>query len=117
MRFKVDENVPLELVQRLRSRGHDAEHALDEGLGGQPDGVLAAACRREERAIVTLDLDFADVRRFPPSEHAGLIVLRPRLQDRSRILRMVDRLLDRLGEERVAGRLWVVDETSVRLRE
>ena len=27
--------------------------------------------------LFSLDLDFADVRRFPPGEHAGIVVFRP----------------------------------------
>ncbi len=40
MKFKVDENLPLELLTDLRVAGHEAETVSEEGLPGAPDAVL-----------------------------------------------------------------------------
>ncbi|MGO9262748.1 MAG: DUF5615 family PIN-like protein [Bryobacteraceae bacterium] len=34
MKFKLDENLPIDLVTDLRALGHDADTVVDEGLGG-----------------------------------------------------------------------------------
>ena len=117
LRFKVDENAPAEFVELLRTAGHDAEHALEESLGGAPDATLAEVARKENRAVVTLDLDFADIRRFPPTKYAGLIVLRPAAQHRSRLIRVFTRVIELLATERLVQRLWIVDESGIRVRE
>jgi len=57
VRFKIDENLPGDVVDLLRSGGFDARHVLDQGMGGSDDVPLAMACVKERRAIVTLDLD------------------------------------------------------------
>ncbi len=116
-RFKVDENCPREFAEILSAAGHDAEYALDESLGGKPDSKLAEAALSESHAIVTLDLDFADVRRFPPSEYPGVIVLRPASQSRSRLIQILSGVLEVLATEQLANRLWIVDESGVRVRE
>ncbi len=77
MKFKTDENMPVEAADDLRQAGHDAVTVTDQQLAGQPDVRVADACRAEGRAVMTLDLDFADIRVYPPSDYAGIIVLRP----------------------------------------
>lgn len=68
MRFKVDENLPVDVAEVLRKNGHDAATVNDEALSGAPDPDLAALIKRENRALITLDLGFADIRAFPPEE-------------------------------------------------
>ena len=35
MRFKLDENLPVEAAEFLRSAGHDARTVLEQGMGGR----------------------------------------------------------------------------------
>ena len=83
MRFKVDENLPLEVADLLRAAGHDAEGVHEEGLSGAPDQQVLAAAVSERRTLVTLDLGFADIRSYPPGQSLGIIVLRPASQDKA----------------------------------
>ncbi len=83
---------------------------------GQPDTNVAAVCQREGRVVVTLDLDFADIRAYPPSNYAGIIVLRLVLLDKFHVLSVLQRLLPVLEHEPLTGKLWIVEETSVRVR-
>lgn len=46
--------------------GHDVSTPLRQGLGGKGDSEVAAACKAEGRALITLDTDFANVRAYPP---------------------------------------------------
>ena len=62
MQFKVDENLPIEAAELLRDAGHDAITVHDQQMVGQPDPRIATVCQSESRAIVTLDLDFSDIR-------------------------------------------------------
>lgn len=62
MRFKVDENLPVEVAELLRQAGYGAITVHDQGLGGEADAEIASICQEEERALVTLDTDFADIR-------------------------------------------------------
>ena len=50
------------------------QSVIDEHLEGTPDAQLLDACRSESRLLITLDLDFADIRAYPPSGHAGIWV-------------------------------------------
>ncbi len=116
MKFKVDENLPTELTEILSDAGHDAVTILEEKMGGAPDEEIAALCRKEERAIVTLDTDFADLRSYPPAEYPGIVVFRLQRQDKSHVLEVGRRFVAALERERLANRLWIVEEGRIRIR-
>jgi len=117
LRFKVDENLPAELVALLRGAGHDAKSVLDQSLGGSTDVRVAELCRVERRIIVTLDLDFADIRAYPPAESPGIVVFRLARQDKPHVLLVAGRLAELLRTESPERKLWVVEEDRVRVRE
>ena len=100
----------------LRSAGHDVRTVLDQHLGGREDSAIIGACQSELRALVTLDLDFGDIRLYPPEQYSGLIVLRPGAQDLDRILMVGRRLIHSIEGLPLAGRLWIVDEAAIRIR-
>ena len=116
MRFKVDENLPVEIADLLREAGNDAATVMDEHLAGRPDPDVASVCQAEQRAILTLDLDFSDIRSYPPEDYSGLIVLRPVLQTIPSLLRLTRRAIALLESEPLEGSLWIVEEHQVRVR-
>ena len=70
-RFKLDENIPRDAEALLRAAHHDVHSVFDEGADGGPDDRLLDLCRSEKRILITLDLDFGDIRLYPPQSHAG----------------------------------------------
>jgi hypothetical protein len=62
MKFKIDENLPIEVAELLRQTGYDATTVLEQDLGGSADTHLASLCQEERRVFVTLDTDFGDIR-------------------------------------------------------
>jgi predicted nuclease of predicted toxin-antitoxin system len=117
VRFKIDENLPQAAADLLRSHEHDVETVHDEHLRGAPDATLYARCQHEARILVTLDRDFADIRAYPPRDTPGLIVLRPANQSKEPVLRLLARTIPVLSTEPIAQRLWIVEESRVRIRE
>jgi predicted nuclease of predicted toxin-antitoxin system len=115
VRFKTDENLPEESAVVLRAAGHDAHTVREQTLGGHPDDDVATVCKRELRALVTLDLDFADIRSYPPEEFEGLIVFRVGSQARDHVLTVLRKLLPMFAHEPLAGHLWIVEDERVRI--
>jgi len=116
LRFKLDENVPGAVAALLREAGHDVRSALEQELGGCSDERLLRACREETRVLVTLDLDFGDIRAYPPADHSGVWVLRPNLQSIEALLELVRVALPVAINEQVARRLWIIEPGQVRIR-
>ena len=116
MRAKLDENLPVEATELLRAAGWECDSVYDEGLAGADDSEVAAACQTGARVLFTLDLDFADIRAYPPSEYVGIVVLRPREPSRRQALELVSRVLPVLSAEWTEHRLWIVEPGRVRVR-
>jgi predicted nuclease of predicted toxin-antitoxin system len=117
MKFKLDENIPVEVSMLLREAGHDALSVLDQGMGGKADEHIIQVCMQEQRALITLDLDFADIKTYPPSNYHGIFVLRVKMQSRSKVLEVVTKLIPYLPSESIEKQLWIVEEDKIRMRE
>jgi len=115
MQFKLDENLRSEVGEPLRDLGHDVSTVHDQGLRGREDHEIAEVCRAEGRVLISLDLDFSDIRMFPPENYAGLIVLRLRAKGRAAVRNVFQRVVAHLNQEPIAGLLWIVDEQRIRI--
>jgi predicted nuclease of predicted toxin-antitoxin system len=116
-RFKLDENLPHDAETLLNEAGHDVETVLTEGLGGSSDPAVYETSKLEDRILVTLDLDFADIRLYPPSSHPGIWVLRPGSQNIENILSRLRGALRLWTTETATNRLWIVEHSRVRIHE
>lgn len=116
MRCKIDENIPVDAADLLRAAGHDCHTVYDEGLNGAADSHVIFACRAEGRVLLTMDMDFADIRTYPPGDYPGIVVLRAAEPDRERILKLLARTLPIFEQESVHQTLWIVAENRVRIR-
>lgn len=89
MRIKLDENLPAALASRLSAMGHDVLTVPDEGIAGRADHVVWGAAQDEARFIITQDLHLADMRRFAPGSHHGILLVRLRTPSRSALVERV----------------------------
>jgi predicted nuclease of predicted toxin-antitoxin system len=124
MKFKLDENFGVRTQSVFAEFGHDVETVFQEGLSGATDHDLYRVCVDEGRCLVTLDLDFADITRFPPHEVGGIVVIRcprnPSLALLERLVRSFLAAIDRptdLGDLSPAGRLWIVEPDRIRIHQ
>jgi len=82
VRIKLDENLGRPHVALLRRYQYEADRLFDEGLSGIDDAEVWRHVRQEKRFLITLDLGFADVRRYLPGTYPGILLLRPRSKGR-----------------------------------
>jgi predicted nuclease of predicted toxin-antitoxin system len=101
----------------LRDLGHDVCDVRDVGLGSASDNAIFERAQVEQRIIVTADLDFADVRIYPPGTHVGIVVLRlPDHFKTAEINLALEAAVSRLEDAGIDGALVIVEANTIRIR-
>ena len=116
MKVKADENLGHSAVELLRQAGHDVATVREQGLAGATDENVFRACASEGRALITLDRDFGQVRRFHPGQSAGIVILELGAPASLRLVHA--RLRDFLAlaaSRSLTGELWIVEPGRVRV--
>lgn len=118
MKFKLDENFGTRTQELFRSIGHDVETVRSQNLQGCSDQHLYEVCCTENRCLVTLDLDFADVVRFPPSRSSGIVVIRvPHNPSLALLEQMARQFLTAAEQFTIEKRLLIVEVGRIRIHE
>jgi predicted nuclease of predicted toxin-antitoxin system len=114
VRFLADENIHADVVEWLRSAGHDVLYAA-EVFSGDPDEILLEIARREERILVTDDKDFGELVFHRRLVSKGILLIRlssPRIEDRLKRFADVWSAI----EPHLEGRFIVIGDKKVRIR-
>ena len=72
-------------------------------------------CVAEDRVLVSLDAEFADIRAYPPDDLPGIIVLRVKSQAKAHVLEVFRRLLPLIVTEPLRHHLWIAEEDRIRI--
>jgi hypothetical protein len=65
---------------------------------------------------VTFDRGFSNIKAYPPSTGAGMIVFRLKRQDKRHVLAVSAHLIDTLTRRELRNELWIVHENRIRIR-
>ena len=87
LRWLLDENIPQTVAWWLLARGDEVLGVREAGLAGRSDAQLNAYLHREDRILLTLDLDFSDPIKLPVGP--ARLVLRPLVTDAELICQML----------------------------
>lgn len=118
MKFKLDENFGTRTQSLFLTGGHDVHTVYQESLQGATDEKIYQTCQEERRCLITLDLDFANVLRFPPTKTEGIAVIRlPRNPSLSILEQLVSQLLIALEDMSITGMLWIVELGRIRVHQ
>lgn len=116
MKVKLDENLPRRLASALAKLGHDIDTVESEGLTGRPDEDVWMAARREQRFLITQDLDFSDIRLFQPGTHPGLLLVRLRDPNAVALSESVLTVVRMEGLDSLVGCLAVLTNRKLRIK-
>jgi predicted nuclease of predicted toxin-antitoxin system len=115
MKIKLDENVTTRAASALTDLGHDVDSVFEERLTGRPDEDIWIATQDAKRFLITQDFGFADIRRFAPGSHFGLLLLRLKITNQATV---VERLAEVFKNEDCSAWekcLVIVTEAKVRV--
>ena len=114
MRFLADENVPRQVLDRLRSEGLDVTtiSALHSGI---PDEDVMRAAESEGRVLITADRDFGDLFVRRRLGAGGVIVFQlERLSSAAKAERVAEVIA--VHADRLPGHLTVIEPARTRIR-
>lgn len=118
LKFLLDENCSHKTAAYLRTLGHEATTASEEGLGHTDDETIVQHAIKHDWIIVTFDLDFGYLFRILSPHTLGIVVLRLENQTVESANAALGRLLKEniLNEEDNQKALIVIDENVIRVR-
>jgi predicted nuclease of predicted toxin-antitoxin system len=115
LKVRIDEGLPRSLIELLRQRGYDPVEVTGEGLGGRPDEDVWGAAQRDGTFLLTGDKEFANIRLHPPGTHAGVLLLRPDLENHEAFCELLRGVLDVTTLEDLDGQVAVASPRGLRV--
>ena len=99
------------------SRSKDSTDVRDIGLGDAADETIASHAKSNQMVIVTRDGDFGDIRNYPPSDYAGILVVDvPDNFTAAQIVAVLAAFLDASPTIDLNKKLVVLEPSRVRIR-
>jgi predicted nuclease of predicted toxin-antitoxin system len=116
MRFLADMGVSQQVVEWLRTNGHEAVHLRDEGLQRLPNGEIFQKAAREQRIVLTFDLDFGEILAASGGQIVSVILFRLRNTRASFVIQRLDDVLKQSSADLSQGAIVVVEDGRHRVR-
>ena len=116
MKFLVDMALSPALAQWLRSRGHDAVHAGAVNLHRAPDTEIISYARRDDRIVVTADLDYPRLLALSAADGPAVILFRGGDWRESQAIDRLAVAMSIIPEDEMSRSLVVVEKSRIRRR-
>jgi predicted nuclease of predicted toxin-antitoxin system len=116
MQLLADENIQQPTVRFLQDRGWDIRWIPDEGLSGADDASVFEHAQKGQRALLTYNADFVDVRVLDATRHSGIIRLRFSNQRQEFVHPHLLAALEHLRHEDLCDTLVTITDERIRVR-
>jgi predicted nuclease of predicted toxin-antitoxin system len=116
MRFLADMGISQQVIEWLRTKGRDAVHLRDEGLQRLPNGEIFQKAAREQRIVLTFDLDFGEILAASAGQIVSVVLFRLRNTRATFVIQRLDDVLHQSSAELSQGAIVVVEDGRHRVR-
>ncbi len=116
IKFLADMGISLRTVSWLREQNYDVVHLRDEGLQTLPDEKILAKAKREQRTILTVDLDFPQLLAISGDDLPSVILFRLGNQNYNLINQRLSIVLRDCAEALKTGAIVSVTDRIFRIR-
>ena len=116
-RFVIDEDMPRSTGAALVQEGYEVRDVRDHGYRGSGDEEIYRFAQKEEAILLTGDLGFGNILKFPLGKHFGIVVARfPNEMGPGEINREIVAGLRDLRENEFKGNLIILEPGRIRIR-
>ena len=115
MKFLLDMPVSVTLLDVLETYGYEGVHAHQIGKDRAADSELLEIARREDRVVITADLDFPRLLALSSATGPGLILFRGGNYTDVEMCDLLERVLKSVSPETLAFSICVVDRKRIRV--
>jgi predicted nuclease of predicted toxin-antitoxin system len=117
VRFVIDEDMPRSTGVALSTEGYEVKDVRDHGYRGLGDEEIYTFAQREKAVLLTGDLGFSNILKFPLGQHFGIVVARfPNEMAPREINREIVTSLRDLGENEFKGNLVILEPGRIRIK-
>jgi len=102
------------LIEVLQVHGHEGVHAHEVDLDRAPDCELLEIARRENRVVITADLDFPRLLALSSADGPGLILFRGGNYSDAEMCDLLNRVLTEVPPDILETSVCVVDKRRIR---
>lgn len=114
MKYLLDENISHLHAVHFRNQQYDVISVVEIGLAGSEDLKVREVSDREDRVLITLDLDFSNITRRALIPRCGVIILRLKHPTESLIQNMLTKLF--AASHNILGAITIMDDDNIRIR-
>ncbi len=116
MKFLADIGISLRTVAWLRDAGYDIVHLREQGLQRLPDEEILVKARIEERIMLTVDLDFAQLLAVSAETLPSVILFRLGNENYEAINERLTEVLSQCQQDLEAGAIISVSNKTFRVK-
>ena len=116
-KFVIDEDMPRSTARALVEEGYEVKDVRDHGYRGSSDAEIYRFAQEEGAILLTGDLGFGSILKFPLGKHFGIVVARFPNDMRPWEInkRILDGLKDLSGSD-FKGNLIILEPKRIRIR-
>lgn len=117
MKFLADMPISPKTVSFLKSRGHDIYRISERGLPKAKDREIAALAVKEDRIILTTDLDFSAIISISEKTSPSAIILRLSDESHENVNALLGNILPAVEKDVQRGAIVIIEDDRFRVRE
>ena len=117
MKFLLYANIPFSSKEILKKFNYSAEHSREIGLGKATDEQIIKYAIKNNQILVTKDLGFGNIKKYPIKNHKGIILLRvPFYYTANQINGVLSNFFKSIKEREIENSLVIVEINRYRIR-
>ncbi|MBW2039334.1 MAG: DUF5615 family PIN-like protein [Deltaproteobacteria bacterium] len=117
LKFLIDEDLPRSTAEVLRAKGFEVLDVRDCGLRGKRDDEIFRFAQKEGAIILTGDIGFGNLLRFPLGSHCGIVIAHfPNEISTAEQNHQIVMAFDKISEADFKSNLIILEPGKIRIR-